>query len=45
VTIDAFSADLIHGLVSVVPDKEALEFAVAASCLKHSIPVDLNFFA
>ncbi len=42
-TGDAFSAGLVHGLVSGVPDKEALEFAVAASCLKHSIPGDMNF--
>ena len=41
-TGDAFSAGLVHGLVSGVPDKEALEFAVAASCLKHSIPGDMN---
>jgi len=25
--------------------KEALEFAVAASCLKHSIPGDFNRFS
>ena len=42
-TGDAFSAGLIHGLMSGMPDKEALEFAVAASCLKHSIPGDMNF--
>jgi 2-dehydro-3-deoxygluconokinase len=42
-TGDAFSAGLIHGLISGMPDKEALEFAVAASCLKHSIPGDMNF--
>jgi 2-dehydro-3-deoxygluconokinase len=41
-TGDAFSAGLVHGLVSGVPDVEALEFAVAASCLKHSIPGDMN---
>jgi 2-dehydro-3-deoxygluconokinase len=42
-TGDAFSAGLVHGLISGVPDMEALEFAVAASCLKHSIPGDMNF--
>jgi 2-dehydro-3-deoxygluconokinase len=42
-TGDAFAAGLIHGLITGLPDKEALEFAVAASCLKHSIPGDMNF--
>jgi 2-dehydro-3-deoxygluconokinase len=42
-TGDAFAAGLIHGLITKLPDKEALEFAVAASCLKHSIPGDMNF--
>jgi len=42
-TGDAFAAGLIHGLVSGFKDQEALEFAVAASCLKHSIPGDMNF--
>jgi 2-dehydro-3-deoxygluconokinase len=26
-----------------MPDKEALDFATAASCLKHSIPGDVTF--
>ncbi|MFC4874277.1 PfkB family carbohydrate kinase [Negadavirga shengliensis] len=39
---DAFMAGLIHGLLSK-EDNEALEFAVAASVLKHSIPGDVNF--
>jgi 2-dehydro-3-deoxygluconokinase len=39
---DAFAAGLIYGL-DAYPDKQsALEFAVAASCLKHSINGDLN---
>ncbi len=38
---DAFAAGLIYGLGSLSGPKEALEFAVAASCLKHSIPGDL----
>jgi 2-dehydro-3-deoxygluconokinase len=42
-TGDAFAAGLIHGLSSGIGDKEALEFATAASCLKHSIPGDMNF--
>ena len=42
-TGDAFAAGLIHGLINGLPDHEALEFGVAASCLKHSIPGDMNF--
>jgi 2-dehydro-3-deoxygluconokinase len=38
---DAFSAGLIYGLQNLGSPAEALEFAVAASCLKHSIPGDL----
>jgi 2-dehydro-3-deoxygluconokinase len=39
---DSFSAGLIYGLVSDMGDKAALEFAAAASCLKHSIVGDAN---
>jgi len=38
---DAFSGGLIHGLLSKTP-QAALEFAVAASALKHTIPGDFN---
>jgi len=38
---DTFAAGLIYGLNNLRNDKEALEFAVAASCLMHSIPGDL----
>ncbi|RKX96577.1 MAG: sugar kinase [Spirochaetes bacterium] len=38
---DAFAAGLIYGLNNFKRDNEALEFATAASCLKHSIPGDL----
>jgi 2-dehydro-3-deoxygluconokinase len=38
---DAFSAGLIYGFGNLTSDKESLEFAVAASCLMHSIPGDL----
>jgi 2-dehydro-3-deoxygluconokinase len=41
-TGDAFAAGLIHGLSIFKTDAEALEFAVAASALKHSIPGDFN---
>jgi 2-dehydro-3-deoxygluconokinase len=39
---DAFAAGLIHGLLVFEDDEKALSFAVAASCLKHSLPGDLN---
>lgn len=39
---DSFAAGLIYGLNTYTDHKEALEFAVAASCLKHSIPGDFN---
>lgn len=39
---DAFAAGLIHGLDIFSSDREALDFAIAASCLKHSIPGDFN---
>jgi 2-dehydro-3-deoxygluconokinase len=41
---DAFAAGLIHGLDLFGDEKRALDFAVAASCLKHSLPGDFNFF-
>ncbi len=39
---DSFASGLIYGLNSYEGKQEALEFAVAASCLKHSIPGDIN---
>ena len=39
---DSFAGGLIYGLQSLPSHSEALEFAVAASCLKHSIPGDFN---
>jgi 2-dehydro-3-deoxygluconokinase len=39
---DSFSAGLIYGLSHYESSSEALEFAVAASCLKHSIIGDFN---
>jgi 2-dehydro-3-deoxygluconokinase len=39
---DSFASGLIYGLLNKSNTKEALEFAVAASCLKHSIPGDFN---
>jgi len=40
-TGDTFAAGLIYGINNLNSDKEALEFAAAASCLMHSIPGDL----
>lgn len=42
---DAFAAGLIYGLLDLPNHYEALEFAVAASCLKHSVPGDFNRFS
>ena len=39
---DSFAAGLIYGLTTYGDDQTALEFAAAASCLKHSIPGDFN---
>jgi len=39
---DAFAAGLIYGLHTGMGHQDALDFAVAASCLKHSIPGDVN---
>ena len=39
---DSFGAGLIHSLLSGKNATDAIEFAVAASCLKHSIEGDYN---
>lgn len=39
---DSFSGGIIHGLLTMSTQDEALEFAVAASALKHTIPGDFN---
>ena len=39
---DSFSGGLIHGLLTKPSQGEALEFAVAASALKHTIDGDFN---
>jgi 2-dehydro-3-deoxygluconokinase len=41
---DAFAGGLIYGLQVLPTHKDALEFAVAGSCLKHSIYGDFNRF-
>lgn len=39
---DAFGAGLIYSLLEKKSPQEIVEFAAAASCLKHSIPGDFN---
>ncbi len=39
---DSFSGGLIHGLLTMPSQGEALEFAVAASALKHTVNGDFN---
>ena len=39
---DSFGAGLIYALLSDYSTQDAIEFAVAASCLKHSIQGDFN---
>jgi len=39
---DSFMAGLIYGLLTYDNDQDALNFAVAASCLKHTIKGDAN---
>jgi 2-dehydro-3-deoxygluconokinase len=42
---DSFASGLIYGLVTGMAMKDAAEFGVAASALKHTIPGDLNHAA
>ena len=39
---DSFGAGLIYSMTNGKNDPDALEFAVAASCLKHTIEGDFN---
>ncbi len=39
---DSFMGGLIYGLINYKSDQKALDFAVAASCLKHTIFGDAN---
>ena len=39
---DSFASGFIYGLVSGMAMKDAAEFGVAASAIKHTIPGDLN---
>lgn len=42
---DSFSGGLIHGLLTMPSQEEALEFAVAASALKQTVPGDFNMMS
>ena len=44
-TGDAFAAGLLHGLLTRMDEQNSLDFALAAACLKHSIPGDFNLVA
>ena len=39
---DSFMGGLLYGLLAYETDQEAIEFAAAASCLKHTIIGDYN---
>lgn len=39
---DSFAGALIYALMKDYPSQQAIEFAVAASCLKHTIEYDFN---
>jgi len=39
---DSFAAGLLYAVGHNMPPQEAIEFAAAASCLKHSIELDVN---
>jgi 2-dehydro-3-deoxygluconokinase len=39
---DSFAAGLIYGFQALPSHQDALEFAVATSCLKHSVPGDFS---
>jgi 2-dehydro-3-deoxygluconokinase len=39
---DSFMGGLIYGLLAYEDDRKALDFAVAASCLKHTVYGDFN---
>ena len=42
---DSFMGGLIYGLLSYEDKQDALNFAVAASCLKHTIYGDFNLIS
>lgn len=42
---DSFGGALIHGMLSQLSEQECINFAVAASCLKHTIEHDFNLLS
>jgi 2-dehydro-3-deoxygluconokinase len=42
---DSFGGGLIYALLNNYSDQDAINFAVAASCLKHSIEHDFNLMS
>ncbi len=42
---DSFSGGIIHGMVSGMDGQQTLDFAVAASALKQTIPGDINMMS
>lgn len=42
---DAFSAGVLHGILQEMPYQEVIEFATAASVLKHTVYGDCNVFS
>ncbi len=42
---DSFGAALLYSILNSKSDSEAIEFAVAASCLKHTIEGDFNYIS
>lgn len=42
---DAFAAGVLHGLCTGLPPQEAIDFAVAAAALKHTLPGDFSTLA
>jgi 2-dehydro-3-deoxygluconokinase len=39
---DAFAAGVLYGLATGMGEQDMLDFALAATCLKHSVPGDFN---
>ena len=39
---DAYAAGILHGLLSGLDGQATVDFAIAAACLKHSVPGDFN---
>ncbi len=42
---DSFSSGFLHGVLSDMGSKKALEFGLAAAAIKHTIPGDLNYIS